>query len=151
MMDRDRFRSTARELRTFAEKMSSLAKMPDRVNADDVKLAAELTTKAAERIDELLHAELPGCICRRIDNDNYLSYAESCVHHASLFALERDLKRGYAKMAMVLKEEVRLKLIAAALSGTASSYSMSPPPGPPVVERAIAIADATIRQLTEAS
>jgi hypothetical protein len=164
-MDRDRFRTQARELRSFAEKMSPLAKMPDRVNADDVKLVAELATKAADSLDELLEGALPGCICRRIHNDNYsyLNYAESCVHHGSLFALEQRLKEDYAKMEKVLKNELRVRLVAAVLSGTAAPPQASvtsknwweePEVGPSIgglVKRAIAIADTTIRQLTEVS
>lgn len=158
-MDRDRFRTRARELRAFAERMAPLAKMPDRVTGADLQLAAELANKAAASLDELLEARLPGCICRLIENDNYsyLDYAEACRHHGSLFAQERQLKEGYTKAEKALKNEARMKLVAAALTGAATRHDTSEAPagwtsvtGPAVetvVERAITIADATIKRI----
>lgn len=161
-MDRDRFRTRMRELRTFADRMSPLAKMPDRATAADLQLAADLATKGADSINELLEAQLPGCICRRIDHDNYsyLAYAEECRHHGSLFAQERRLKEDYAKMERALKNELRVSLVAATLSGIAAPQApithegwkdVTGPSASKLVERAIAIADEAIRQLTGAT
>lgn len=158
-MDRDRFRTRARELRAFAERMAPLAKMPDRVTGADLQLAAELANKAAASLDELLEARLPGCICRLIENDNYsyLDYAEACRHHGNLFVQERQLKEGYAKAEKALKNEARMKLVAAALSGTAAAHgtgdvpagwtSVTGPAAGALVERAIAIADEAIKRI----
>jgi len=152
-MDRDRFRARARELRAFADRMIPLAKMPDRATSADLQLAADLAAKAADAIDDLVTATPTGCICRRIQDDNcdFLDYAESCRHHGSLFARVRQLKEGYAKIEKALRDEARMKLVAAALAGSATM---------PVeddvrwhdrlfIERALAIADETIRQIAE--
>lgn len=145
-MDRDRFRNRSRELRAFAERMAPLAKMPDRATGADLQLAADLAAKAADSIDELVKTRPAGCICRTIDRDDYsyLDYAEACLHHGGLFVRERDLKAGYAKMEKALKDEVRMKIVTAALSGAAflaqqDSHKFS--------ENAIAIADEVIRRL----
>lgn len=162
-MDRDRFRNRARELRAFAERMTPLAKMPDRATGADLQLAAELATKAAEHIEELVKAKPSGCICRHIENDNYsyLDYAKECIHHGQLYSLSEHLKADYAKMEKALKNEARMKLVAAALSGTAVSFNSRDTPagwtnitGPAVeivVERAVAIADETLRRITGAA
>lgn len=152
-MDRDRFRSRARELRAFADRMTPLAKMPDRATAADLQLAADLATKAADSLDELLKARPPGCNCRLIEDDNYsyLDYAESCIHHRQYHLLREKLKADYAQMEKKLKNETRMKLIAAVLSGTATPMDHRDLPVAgiePVVERAIAIADEVIRQIT---
>ncbi len=151
-MDRERFRSRARELRAFAERMTPLAKMPDRATGADLQLAADLATKAADSLDELLKAKPPGCNCRLIEDDNYsyLDYAESCLHHRQYFFLREKLKADYAKMEKALKNEVRMKLVAAALSGSAG---LEPKDlldhQDQLVQNAIMIADEVIRQLTE--
>jgi hypothetical protein len=158
-MDRDRFRNRSRELRAFAERMAPLAKMPERATSADLQLAADLVVKGADSIDELVKARPSGCICRTIDRDDYsyLDYAEACLHHGGLFVRERDLKEGYAKMEKALKNEVRMKLVAAALSGAAVSIDPSLDPEQEedlkadvetAVGRAIAIADETIRRIT---
>ena len=155
-MDRDRFRNRARELRAFADRMGPLAKMPDRVTAADLQLAADLAAKAADSLDELLKARPAGCNCRLIEDDNYsyLDYAESCLHHRQYYLLREQLKADYAKMERKLKNEVRMKLVAAALSGTATPMDHRDLPiagVEPVVERAIAIADEAIRRITGAT
>lgn len=154
MIDRDRFRGRARELRAFAERMAPLAKMPDRVTAADLQLAADLATKAADHIDELVSAKPPGCICRHIQDDNYsyLDYAEGCLHHRQYYFLREQLKADYKKMEKALKSEVRMKLVAAALSSTALPLDSRDIPQAgvgTVVERAIAIADEAIRRITQ--
>lgn len=147
-MDSSRFRTRARELRAFAERLAPLAKRPDRVTAADVQQAADLATKAADSLDELLAATPPGCECRQIETDNYsyLDYAESCRHHRQYYILGKKLGADYDALKKTLKDETRLKLIAAALSGTPTPMDVEP-----VVARAIKIADEAIRQLTESA
>lgn len=147
-MDRDRFSGRVRELRAFAERMTALAKMSDRVTSADVQLAADLAGKAADSIDELVKARPSGCICRQIDNDNYsyLDYAEGCLHHRQYYLLRGQLKADFAKMEKALKNEARMKLVSAALAGTAG---MAPHDQVgDFVARAIAIADEAIRTIT---
>lgn len=146
-MDLDRFRTRERELRALAERVAPLEKMLDRVTAADLKLVTDLATKAADSFNELLKADPPGCTCRLIETDNYsyLDYAESCRHHRQYHRLREELKEGYARMEKALKNEVRLKLVAAALTGTASSITTQSDAA--VVERAFAIADEAIRQI----
>jgi hypothetical protein len=132
--------------------MAPLAKMPDRATSADIQLAADLATKAASDLDELVKATPPGCICRRIENDNYsyLDYAEDCIHHRQYYFLREQLKADYAKMEKVLKNEVRMKLVAAALSGTAGMEAKEDQIGRNAfVENALEIADAAIRRITE--
>ena len=146
MTDRHRFSRRASELRAFADRMGPLAKMPDRATSADLQLAADLAKKAADDLDELVKATPSGCVCRRIENDNYsyLDYHEECLHHRQYYFLREQLKADYAKMEKALKNEVRMKLVAAALSGAAIPLDARD-----VVERAITIADETIRQITE--
>ena len=150
-MDRDRFRTRARELRAFADRMTPLAKMPERATAADLQLAADLATKAADSLDELLKARPPGCVCRLIEDDNYsyLDYAEGCIHHRQYYLLREKLKADYAKMEKLLKNEVRMKLVATALAGSASLPEEDSPDNDDIAKRAIAIADEVIRQITE--
>ena len=147
-MDRARYRERTRDLQGCADLLKNLTKMPDRAaSAKDFQQVADLLKGAAEDIEALLKAELPGCNCRVIDHDDYsrIVYAESCRHHGHLFALEKRLKEGYARAEKVLKDEIRLRFVAAALTGAA------PDGGTPsiVVDRAIAIADEAIGRLTK--
>src|SRR5512143_1104063 len=159
-MDRARCRARARELRACAGRTAPLAKMPDRVTAADLQLAAELAAKGADSIEELVNAKPSGCICRHIENDNYsyLDYAKECIHHGQLYALSASLKADYAKMEKSLKNEARMKLVAAALSGTAAVHgtndapagwtSVTGPAAGALAERAITIADEAIKRIT---
>ena len=146
MTDRHRFSRRAEELRAFADRMAPLAKMPDRATAADLQLAADITSKAASALDELVKATPTGCICRRVENDNYsyLDYEESCLHHGQLYFLREKLKDDYVRMEKALKNEARMKLVAAALAGTANMA----PQDQPFVANAVAIADEAIRQIT---
>ena len=152
MTDRHRFSRRAAELRTFAERIEPLAKMPERARGVDIQSAADLARKAADDLDELVKATPPGCICRRIENDNYsyLDYAEECVHHRQYYFLREKLKADYAKMEKDLKNEVRIRFVAAALSGAvALDHDVDDLDENDLAKRAIAIADETIRQITE--
>lgn len=148
MIERDRFRTRARELRAFADRMTPLAKMPDRVTLADLQLAADLSRKAADSLDELLKGTLPGCICRRIENDNYsyLDYAEACQHHGQLHALRERLKTDYAQAEKALKNEARLKIVGAALAGIATRAETLDVET--CARKAVEVADAVIRQIT---
>jgi hypothetical protein len=118
MMDRDRYRQRARDLHGCAQLVKDLTKMPDRATEKDFRQAADLMTGAANDIDELIKSKPAGCICRRIEDDNYsyLDYAEGCLHHHELRRIREELKMSYAKMECALKDEVRMRLIVAALS-----------------------------------
>ena len=151
MTDRHRFSRRATELRAFAERMIPLAKMPDRATGADLQLAADLANKAAADLDELASAAPTGCVCRRIENDNYsyLDYAEACIHHRQLYVLREKLKEDYAKMEKALKDEARMKLVGAALSGSAGMAPNDPRELSTFAENVLEIADAVIRQITE--
>src|SRR5271163_864618 len=152
-MERDRFRKRARELRTCAELVGTLTQMPDRATEKDFQQAADLMAGAANDLVALLEATPPGCICRRIEHDNYsyLDYAEGCLHHRQLYVMRESLKADYAKMEKALKNEARMKLVAAALSGTATLRDLRDPTAGAenVVERALVIADEVLRRVTE--
>lgn len=148
-MDRGRFHKRAVQLVHCAQLFKDLAAMPDRTTEKDCCQAADLMTNAANDLDELIKATPPGCICRRIEHDNYsyLDYAESCLHHRQLYHLSEKLKADYAKAERTLKNEVRLRLITAVLSGTAGANVLNEIYEGDVayVKRAIAIADETLR------
>ena len=126
--------------------MGPLAKMPDRATSADIQLAADLATKAAADLDELASATPAGCVCRRIENDNYsyLDYVESCIHHRQYYLLREKLKEDYAKMERVLKNEVRMKLVIAALQ---AQTVRSNEPDARMAKLAIKLADEVLRQL----
>lgn len=63
-------------------------------------------------------------------------------------ANDLDDLRTYAKITQALKNETRMKLVAAALSGTSGGQPIAQVGT--VVERAIAIADEALRRITEA-
>ena len=155
MSDRHRFNRRASELRAFADRMGPLAKMPDRATSADIQLAADLATKAANDLDELASATPAGCICRRIENDNYsyLDYVESCIHHRQYYLLREKLKEDYAKMEKALKDEARMKIVAAVLTGAALLPDLSDnrehTANSGLAKHAIEIADETIRQIME--
>lgn len=147
-MDRHRFSDRQRKLLAEVDKLISLKKMTDRVTVDDLNRWAELMQLAAGDLRELVEANLPGCICRRIENDNYsyLDYAESCRHHGSLFHMQAELKKRYELAEKKLKDEVRMSIVREALSGTVDMPTTLTVQG--LVTRAIEIADEAIRQLT---
>ena len=142
------FTSRSRALREGAKLLADLARMPDRAAAKDFSVAAGLMIDAANDLDELIKASPVGCICRRIENDNYsyVDYAESCQHHGQLYALSARLKADYAKAEKALKDEMRLRLVTAALAGTAANSVQG---RSSLVERALFIADEVLRQLVE--
>jgi hypothetical protein len=107
---------------------------------------------AATDLDDLVKASLPGCVCLRIQDDNYdyLDSSEDCRHHAQLHHLRESLKADYTKMEKALKNETRLKLVTAALEGSAMQSSTTDYVNQHV-SQAIAIADEAIRRLTETS
>ena len=147
-MDRHRFSKRSRELNERAKRIEDLGKMPDRAVELDFRQAAEMMRGAATDLDDLVKADLPGCLCRRIENDNYsyLDYSLECRHHHQLHYLSEKLKADYTKMEKTLKNEARMKLVASALTGTAC---MAPQDLPSFTNNAIAIADETIARLTE--
>ena len=148
----DRFRTRARELRAFAARITPLANMPDRATGADLQLAVDLATKAADSLDALLNATPPGCLCHLIENDNYsyLDYAKDCRHHGQYFHLREKLKADFAKMEKALTNEVRMKLVTAALTGTAGvPGTMTNNGRDNIVIRALDLADETIRRLME--
>jgi len=149
-MDRHRFRTRSRELIDRAKKLEDLGKMPDRAVELDFRQAGELIRGAAADIQELVDAKLPGCVCRRIDHDDYsyLDYSLECRHHHQLHALSEKLKADYKKMEKTLKDEVRMKLVAAALSGTARDRDEAMTVDQ-IGINAIEIANDVIRRLTE--
>ena len=151
MTDRHRFSRRASELRAFADRIEPLAKMPERATSADIQLAADLVKKAANDLDALVKATPPGCICRRVEDDNYsyLDYAEECIHHRHYYFLREKLKADYAKMEKNLKNEVRIRLVAAALSGTALVRDGEIENPERHAIRALAVADAAIAKLTE--
>jgi hypothetical protein len=149
-MDRSQARSHARDLRSQAGEFRKLVGMPDRAKAEDFKAAAEAMLKGADSIDALVDANLPGCTCRHIESDNYsyLDYAESCRHHGGLYRQIAELKKSYEKTEKKLKDEARMSVVRATLSGTADMPATLTVQG--FVARAIEIADETLRQLTGA-
>ena len=148
-MDRHRFSQRKIDITNCAKLIEDLSRMPDRATEKDLKQAAELMRGAACDLSELFNADLPGCVCRRIDHDNYsyLDYTESCRHHASLYKQQENLKANNTKMEKALKNEARMMLVASALTGTAC---MAPQDLAGFANNAIAIADEGIARLTEA-
>ena len=146
MTDRHRFSKRARELNERARLTEDLARMPDRATADDFRHAANLMRGAASDLEELVKATPPGCICRRIENDNcnYLDYAKDCIHHRQYYFLREQLKADYAKMEKALKDEVRMKLVTDALQAQ-TVHSNDPTEG--MARLAIELADEVLRQL----
>lgn len=151
MVDAHRFSKRSRELNERAQILENLAKLPNRATENDLRQAASMMRGAANHLEELVAATPPGCICRHVENDNYsyLDYAEACLHHRQLYILRESLKKDYAKMERQLKDEVRMKLVAAALTGTASMPRQEDPGGKNTVEKALMLADAAIRRITE--
>lgn len=147
-MERHRFSNRVRELKERAKLVEDLGRVPDRAKEKDFRDLAELLRKTASDIEELVDAKLPGCICRRIDHDDYsyLVYATECRHHHQLHFMTEKVKADYAKMEKTLKDEARMKLVATALTGTAS---LAVQDLPSFSRNAIAIADETIARLTE--
>lgn len=145
-MDRDRYRKRAHDLHGCAQLIKDLTRVPDRATEADFRQVADLMTDAANDLNELIKATPPGCICRRIENDNYsyLDYAEGCLHHRQLYALSESLKADYIRMEKALKDEARMRLIAAALTGSAVNPQNT---SIGAVKYAIAIADEALQQV----
>jgi hypothetical protein len=156
MTDQHRFGRRANELRAFAERIAPLAKMPDRATGADLQLAAELANKAASDLDELVAATPPGCICRLIEDDNYsyLDYAEACRYHGQLYTLREDLKARHEKMVKALKNETRMRIVLAALTGAALTNTSADKVEHDAkiagrVGNALDLADEVLKQITE--
>jgi hypothetical protein len=145
-MDRDRFRKRATELRDWVSIARTLSNAPDRATAKDFSSAADLMEKAARDLDDLLKATLPGCICRSIfydDGGGYIDYEKDCRHHGSLYRQLEQNEAHYVKMERALKDEVRLRIVTSALTGTA----ISPHDNEDLVRWALAIADEVLEQI----
>lgn len=152
-MDGYQARKHAEDLRSRAGELRKLARMPDRAKADDFKAAAEAMLQGADSISALLSANLPGCECRHVETDSYsrLDYVESCRHHGHLYRQIEELKKSYEKTEKKLKDEVRLSLVKAALTGASTLVGPADGPHTIIVKRAIAVADEAIRQITGAA
>ena len=149
-MDRDRFETKAACLRAGAKLLADLARMPDRATAKDFQGAADLMASAADDFDNLRKSRPIGCVCRRIESDNYscLDYEPTCTHHGHLFALAAKLKADYEKLERALKNEVRLRLITSALAGTAALAAGGEAVTKTYAERALDLADAALHQIS---
>lgn len=155
-MDRHRFSKRSRDLIARAQIIDDLSRVPDRMTEKDFRLATDLMRGAASDLDELVKATPTGCICRRIQDNNYdyLDYAEACLHHRQLHTLREKLKADYAKMELTLKDEPRMRVLLAALTGAALRYMGSAGVEHTMnvesyVYNARAIADEVVRRLTE--
>lgn len=149
-MDRDRFRTRAQDLRKLSEQLVQLSTMPDRVTKKDLESSANLMLRGAEDLDALLTVQLPGCVCRRVVHDDYdyLDYSERCLHHRQLHLRCEQSKEHYAKLEKALKDDLRLRFVTAALTGTASCPSGDGfLDNDDLIRRAIAIADETIDRI----
>lgn len=147
-----RFSKRTRELNERAQLLEDLARTPELAPAGCFSRTADLMRGAASDLDELVKATPPGCICRRVNNDNYsyLDYAEECLHHRQLYALSARLKADYARMERALKDETRMKLVVATLSGAATSMAAQAEHlHGAFVENALTLADEVIRRITE--
>lgn len=155
-VDRHRFTKRARELNDCARLVERLTCMPDRATEKDFRQAAELMRSTAIDLEELTKMTPTGCICRRIQDDNYdyLDYAEACLHHRQLYVLREKLKEDYKKMERALKDKPRMRVILAALTGAALTEmgAGEVEHGVNVESRvysALALADAVVRRLAE--
>jgi hypothetical protein len=135
------------ELKQHAAQLDKLAELPERATRNDIRNAAAALLDASNDIRKLLKYPLPGCPCRRITDENYdyLVYTDACQHHAHLKREEERIKAAYTKAEEKLKENLRTKFMAAALSEI-SSFSRS---ATETARRAREIADATITALLE--
>lgn len=149
-MDRDRFRKRAADLRSCADLVERLTRVPDRATRKDFEQVSDLMTGAATDIEKLIKAEPPGCVCRRIqDNDyDYLEYNEGCLHHRQLYLVREKLKADYERLEKKLKDEPRMRLLAAVLSDSLDKTSAPRlQPAAIVVDEALTIVDEAIRRL----
>lgn len=142
------FRQRQHELNEHVQLFAKLSPMPERLTEKDLQRAIYLMSRAAEDLGALLDARLPGCTCRRIEDDNYsrLIYEKTCTHHSSLYHQEKTLEERYAKAEKTLKDEARMKLITAAISGAAFQV---PQDAGLFSRNALEIADDVIRRLLE--
>jgi hypothetical protein len=147
MIDRGRFTNRVRDLSALADRLTKLSALPERATADDFRSAAGQAREAANDLTELLKAQLPGCICRRIQDEgyDYLDYNERCPHHRQLYVLRETLKADYEKMEKKLKNAPRLQLVAAALTGAAATSGVDYDHD---VKKALDIADEVLERLT---
>ncbi len=145
MVDRDRFKKQAQTLRETAKQIAVLSQLPERLTTRDLQDLADMANNAADTIDEMLRAALPGCTCRRIQENgyDYLDYAEGCRHHEQYRSMREQLKASYAKSERALKDAARLPLVATALSGSALT-NRDPDD---LVKNAIAIADEAVERI----
>jgi len=148
-MDRDRFRTCARDLVKMADQLIKLSTMPDRATRHDFETAATLVSRAAKNLEDLLEAQLPGCICRRIvdDNYNYIDYAEACQHHGSLFRQVAAMKARYEKIEDDLKNEARMKILPAALAAAATAWPAAGSTDAALAGAAFRLTDEVLRRL----
>jgi len=144
----ERFRKRAKDLRACAELVGNLKQLPERVAPKDFEQVVDLMAGAASDIEMLVKSRPIGCICRCIEGENfdYFDYVEGCFHHSQLYQLRETLKADYAKMERALKNEARMKLVAAALAGAATLPNYT---AHDYAKRAVEIADETIRRITE--
>ena len=136
-----------RQLRNHAAKYKKLAEVPDRLTKGDVLDFITLLEDAARDLEQLTRGPLPGCTCRRIEDDDrsYVIPDEKCHHHRHQVAQEKEIRQRYAEAAEKLKREHRVPLVAAALQGIVIERFDDPPERQ--AEAAVAVADAAIAAL----
>jgi len=102
-----------RDLLARRRELEGLSLMPERTTREDIMKTCQALQAASEAMSQLMKAELTGCICKRVlDNDRfYLDYDDTCPHHHSIMVRLADNKKHYEEAHKKLTDELRIKFL----------------------------------------
>jgi hypothetical protein len=151
-MSYESVRARVHEIMQIAERFQILASMPDHVTRADIEQAVSALRDSALKISFLIEATPVGCTCPRTEREDRSTFIDrydpECRHHGRLHALEERGNKLYEDTRQKLKNEVRIQLVAAALTGLLSwRPSLTTEQRLMIVDVAIASADMTIEKL----
>ncbi len=104
---------------TSASKLvSDLRMMPERTTKEDLSHINAALTMALDLIRSMANSSLPGCTCKRYENDDrtWVEPDPNCQHHKWIEEQKKQIQAKYDESKKRLSDEVRIKLICAAFS-----------------------------------
>lgn len=139
--------SDKREFVRVANAIEKLRDMPERTTRAELDAWSAALVRAARYLDELTRTRLHGCTCRYHEDDDrsWVTPDPACPHHKHQIEEQAALAKHYAKQQKKLTDEVRLRLVAAAITGLAGRPSVSSVDG--LAAEALQVADAVIAKI----
>lgn len=131
----------------IARAIEKLRDMPERTTRDELLAWASALRRASQHLEQLTRTRPHGCTCRYHEDDDrsWVTPDPQCPHHKHQIEERAALAKHYAKQHTKLTNEIRLRLVTAAITGLASKASVLSPDG--IATEALQVADAVIAKI----